>query len=141
MIRYQAKIYKDGNGFSVEFPDLPGCFSYGGTLLEAAENARETLSLYLEEARDPQWVIPRAKNHRGKNYEWITPFEDVAIPLMIRQARLKHGLSQKDLAQLLEMSFQQLQKLETPGKSNPTVKTLAAISDALQETLEIKLTA
>jgi antitoxin HicB len=141
MIRYQAKIYKDGRRFSVEFPDLPGCFSEGTTYEDASKNAREALSLFLEEARDPFWQIPDAKTRQGKGFEWITPYEDVAIPLMIRQARIKHGLTQKELAKLLEISFQQLQKLETPGKSNPTVKTLAAISAALNETLEIKLAA
>lgn len=141
MIQYQAKIYKDGKRFSVEFPDLPGCFSEGSTYEKALENAREALSHYLEEARDPQWLIPHPRSRAGKDYEWITPDEDVAIPLMIRQARMKHGLSQKELAQLLKVSFQQVQKLETPGKSNPTVKTLAAISKALDEKLEIKLVA
>jgi antitoxin HicB len=141
MIRYQAKIYKDGKRYSVEFPDLPGCFSEGPTYEDAAKKAREALSLFLEEARDPGWQIPTAKVRASKELEWIAPYEDVAIPLMIRQARMKHGLSQKELAKLLGISFQQLQKLETPGKSNPTVKTLAAISAALNETLEIRLAA
>jgi predicted RNase H-like HicB family nuclease/DNA-binding XRE family transcriptional regulator len=141
MIRYQAKIYKDGERFSVEFPDLPGCFSDGKNKEEAKKNAREALSLYLEEARDPQCAIPKAKNRRGKDYEWITPHEDVAIPLMIRHARLKHGLSQQRLAVLLGMSVQQLQKLEMPVKSNPTVKTLVLISETLHEVLEINLAA
>ena len=141
MIRYQARIYKDGKRFSVEFPDLPGCFSEGASHDEAMKNARESLSLYLEEARDPKWHVPTPKHRSAKSYIWIAPHEDVAIPLMIRQARVKHGLSQKDLAQLLGISFQQLQKLETPGKSNPTVRTLAAISRALHERLEISLVA
>ncbi|MGK5086706.1 type II toxin-antitoxin system HicB family antitoxin [Bdellovibrionota bacterium FG-2] len=141
MIRYQAKIYQDGKRFSVEFPDLPGCFSDGATFEEARENAREAVSLYLEEARDPKWEVPEPRVRQGKELEWITPSEDVAIPLMIRQARLKHGLSQRDLAKLLKMTVQQLQKLETPGKSNPTVRTLAAITEVLDEKLEIKLIA
>jgi len=141
MIKYQAKIYKDGKRFSVEFPDLPGCFSDGDTKQEARENAREALSLYLEEARNPKWRIPQAKARRGSHYEWIVPYEDVAIPLMIRQARKKHGLSQRALAKKLGMTVQQLQKLETPGKSNPTIKTLANISQALDEQLEIWLAA
>ncbi len=65
----------------------------------------------------------------------------MAISLMIRQARRRHGMSQRELAGKLGMSVQQLQKLETPGKSNPTVKTLAAISEALSEELEIRLVA
>ncbi len=141
MIRYQAKIYKDGKRYSVEFPDLPGCFSDGTTKEEAMENAREALSLRLEEARDPKWQVPQPRPHRSKHYYWVVPYEDVAIPLMIRQARLKHGLSQKQLAREIGITFQQLQKLETPGKSNPTVKTLVAISEALGGELDIRLAA
>ena len=141
MIKFQAKIYKDGNRYSVEFPDLPGCFSDGGTLEEAKEYAREALSLYLEEARDPKWIVPKAKTYKGKNYYWVSAHEEVAIPLMIRNARLKHGFSQREFAKLLKMSVQQLQKLETPGKSNPTVRTLVQISKALDEEIVITLAA
>lgn len=141
MIRYQAHIYQDDNRYSVEFPDLPGCFSDGKDFEEATQHAREALSLYLEEARDPAWDVPEARTHSGKEYVWIQPDEDVAIPLMIRQARLKHQISQQKIASALGVTVQQIQKLETPGKSNPTVKTLAAISRVLHENLEIRLMA
>jgi len=141
VIKYQAKIYKDGKSYSVEFPDLPGCFSSGETKAEAVKFAKDALSLWFEEARDPKWDIPKATSRKGKDYHWIAPHEDVAIPLMIRQARLKHGYSQREFAKLLKMSVQQLQKLETPGKSNPTVKTLVLISQALNEEFSIKLAA
>ncbi|HLG18340.1 MAG TPA: helix-turn-helix domain-containing protein [Bdellovibrionota bacterium] len=141
MIRYQAKIYKDGTRYSVEFPDLPGCFSDGATRDEARRNAREAMSLYLEEARDPKWDLPRSKVRRSKRYEWVTPYEDVLIPLLIRQERRRHGLTQKELAKRIGITFQQLQKLETPGKSNPTVKTLVTISEALGENIDIRLAA
>lgn len=141
MIQYQALIERDGRGYLVSFPDLPGCVTEGRTKDEAHKNAREALSLFLEEARDPRWEVPVPRRRRAAKYEWIRPFADVAIPLMIRQARARHGLSQRQLAKRLGVSVQQLQKLETPGKSNPTVKTLAAISDALDENLQIQLVA
>lgn len=142
MIRYQARIMIDKpSGYKVDFPDLPGCLTHGKTKKEALKNAREALSLYIEDARDPTWDIPKAKHRKNKNLTWITPEVDVAIPLMIRQARRKQGLSQKQLAKLLGITFQQLQKLETPGKSNPTVKTLEAISHALNGELFFKLAA
>ncbi len=141
MIRYQALIEKDGSRYSVSFPDLPGCFSSGDTRDDAAENAREALSLYLEEARDPKWDVPKPNARKSRRYVWLRPFVDVAIPLMIRQARLSHGLTQTQLAKRLQITLQQLQKLETPGRSNPTVKTLAAISEALEAALEISLVA
>jgi len=139
MIKYQAKIKKDGRGYLVEFPDLKGCFTYATSKAKALESARESLSLYLEESLDPKWKIPTPKKRRGSNYIWITPFADVAIPIMIRKIRQKHKKTQKELANLLGITYQQLQKLETPGKSNPTVKTLAEISKVLNEEFQIKL--
>jgi len=34
--------------FSVFFPDVPGCFSAGDSLLEAIKNAREAIELHFE---------------------------------------------------------------------------------------------
>lgn len=141
MIKYQAKIKKDGKAYSVEFPDLPGCLSMGTTLDEAKEMAADALSLYLEEARDPKWEVPKPKNRKGKDYFWIQPDTTVGIPLLLRQKRLESGFSQSQLAKKLGMTTQQLQKLETPGKSNPTVKTLSKISEILNTNLEINLVA
>ena len=141
MIYYQLKVHKEDGAYWGEFQDLPGCFTQGDSKEDLLENACEVLSLYLEDARDPKWNIPKARKRAGKQYIWVSPFEDVAIPLMIRQARIKKGLKQRQLANLSGLSLQQIQKLETPGKSNPTVKALSAISRALQEQLEIKLIA
>ena len=58
MLKYKANIEKDGDGYSVTFPDLPGCLSSGHSLEEAKENAIEALDLYLEEANDPKWPLP-----------------------------------------------------------------------------------
>ena len=138
MIKYQAKIYKDGTSYSVEFPDLPGCFSMGGNLKEAKEMAAEALSLYLEEARDSKWELPKAKSRRSKGYYWIQAHFDVSIAILIRHARLENNLTQFQLAKKVGITVQQLQKLETPGKSNPTVKTLVAISEALDQDLNIQ---
>ena len=48
MIQYQAVIEKDGTGYSVSFPDLPGCFSAGDTVEEAFDNAREAIEAFCE---------------------------------------------------------------------------------------------
>ncbi len=46
---YTAIVERAGSGFSVYFPDVPGCVSAGRTELEAFENAEEALSLHLAE--------------------------------------------------------------------------------------------
>lgn len=44
---YPAIVEQAGEGFSVFFPDLPGCVSAGRTLQEAAVNAEEALAGHL----------------------------------------------------------------------------------------------
>lgn len=46
-VMYPAIIERAGEGFSVFFPDLPGCTSYGATVTEAALNAEEALDGHL----------------------------------------------------------------------------------------------
>ena len=38
---------EDGGGFLVEYPDLPGCISDGGTPREAVQNGRDAVKAYL----------------------------------------------------------------------------------------------
>jgi len=44
---YPAVFEKTATGYSVFFPDLPGCFTVGETLEEAHTMAREALGLHL----------------------------------------------------------------------------------------------
>ncbi|HEY5721891.1 MAG TPA: type II toxin-antitoxin system HicB family antitoxin [Allosphingosinicella sp.] len=53
---YPAIIERAGKGYSVYFPDLPGCSSAGGTIQEVARNAEEALAGHLlvsAQHRDP----------------------------------------------------------------------------------------
>ena len=43
---YPAVFHKEGNSFWVEFPDLEGCQSFGDTLEEVFDNAKEALAAY-----------------------------------------------------------------------------------------------
>ena len=42
----------EGGGYSISFPDLPGCWSDGATPEEAIENGRDALSSWLAVARE-----------------------------------------------------------------------------------------
>jgi predicted RNase H-like HicB family nuclease len=59
-VYYPAIIERAGSGFSVFFPDLPGCTSAGDTVQEAARGAEEALAGHIlvtaehgEELSDP----------------------------------------------------------------------------------------
>lgn len=59
-MHYPAVIYKDKNSsFGVVFPDLPGCYSAGDTINEAAENAAEALQFYIDDILEDGDNIPK----------------------------------------------------------------------------------
>lgn len=47
VVHYPAIIERAGAGYSVFFPDLPGCTSAGATLQEVARNVEEALAGHL----------------------------------------------------------------------------------------------
>ena len=46
-VSYPAVFEPSGEGYSVYFPDLPGCISYGNSYEEAQKEAEDTLSIHL----------------------------------------------------------------------------------------------
>jgi antitoxin HicB len=50
---------EDGGGYSISFPDLPGCWSDGATPEEAVENGRDALRSWLAVAEEFDGPIPR----------------------------------------------------------------------------------
>lgn len=47
-------IEEPEGGYSVEIPELPGCFTEGDSLAEALANAREAIECYLDPDEFPQ---------------------------------------------------------------------------------------
>lgn len=44
---YQAVLTPDEDGYSVEVPDLPGCFTHGDTIEDALFMAADAMSTYV----------------------------------------------------------------------------------------------
>ena len=136
---YYARIRKQrGGGHLVEFPDLPGCLTEGDSLREALENAREALSGWLFVAIKHGDEIPASRIRRGRDYHQVVPDLDVTIPLAILSARKRRGLTQQQVAHALGISQQAYRKLEMPGRSNPTLKTLERLGGVLGLELQLK---
>lgn len=49
----------DDDGISVEFPNLPGCFTFGTTTQEAIDRAKEAMALHLSSMEDDYEEIPQ----------------------------------------------------------------------------------
>ena len=55
---YPALFMIEEVGYSVIVPDLPGCFTQGDTIEEAAEMAKEAMGLYLEDTPEEEYAKP-----------------------------------------------------------------------------------
>ncbi|EMO25390.1 hypothetical protein LEP1GSC170_1247 [Leptospira interrogans serovar Bataviae str. HAI135] len=68
MISYPAVLTEDeqGGGYTVEFPDLPGCITEGDTLEQALGYAKDALSLYLESIDSRKLPIPQPSKNRAR---------------------------------------------------------------------------
>lgn len=59
---YPAIVHKEDDGFWIQFPDLPGCYSDGDTLEELLENAEEALGSFLAVKMEYGEAIPEASD-------------------------------------------------------------------------------
>lgn len=138
---YPATITLDpeDNSYLVEFPDLPGCITEGETLTEAKSNGREALTGYLSSLFERNLQIPAPSTVHNKDIHFIEPEAGVAIPVILKQLRENSKLTQSDVATVLGISYQAYQRLERPGKSNPTVKTLERLARVFHKSLHLEL--
>lgn len=56
---YPAIFTKEEVGFSVRFPDLPGCYTEGNTIEEAYKMSASAIGLYAQN-EDGEFVFPQA---------------------------------------------------------------------------------
>lgn len=125
MIMYPARIWKESNtSYSVEFPDLPGCFSSGRSLAEAKVHAEEALTAYLESLDSRRISIPEASCISGPDMYPVAPPLNVSFAIALKQEREKLGLTQKEVAQKMGVAWSAYQRIENPRKTNPTLSTI-----------------
>lgn len=125
MKTYPAHIWKEENNtYSVEFPDLPGCFSWGETLEEAKAQAEEALTGYLESLDSRRLTIPEASSRAGNEIYPIAPNLNVSFAITLKQEREKQGLTQKEVAKKMGVAWSAYQRIENPRKTNPTLSTI-----------------
>jgi antitoxin HicB len=125
-MKYIAKLTQEDGRWLVDFPDCPGCQTFGNTKEEALAMAAEALEGWLETHLEYGDVPPRPRAHRGGVAIDVRTGLDVAIQL--RWLRDHLGLTQAELAKKVGVSQQQIAKLEN-ASSNPTIRTLTQLTD------------
>lgn len=140
ILTYPAKIrhIAADKAYLVEFPDLPGCLTEGDTLDAAKQNAKEALTGYLSSIFERNLKIPDPSALKGRNIYEIEPEPEVAVPILLKRLRETRKLTQGDIAKVLGISYQAYQRLEKPGKSNPTIKTLERLAKVYNKDLRLE---
>ena len=138
-MKYIALIKKSNNAYLAEFPDIPNINTYGKTIQEALQNAREALNGCLESDFERGFTLPKPGQKKYRNSYSIDVEPHIALAYQLR--KIRNGMSQSEIARKLGISYQAYQKLENPRRCNPTVKTLEKISEVFGKHLVIALRA
>lgn len=134
---YFARITKDGRGYSVVFPDCPGCQTCGDDRDDARRMARDALDGWLAASLIAGDIPPRPAHAKGTP---IAVAPRLASALQLRWVRDELGLTQRELAARVGVSQQQIAKLENPD-ANPTLGTLEKVAEALGLRLDVTISA
>ncbi len=132
---YYAKVHKNKDGYWSEFPEFDTPGSEGQNLEELHQNSLEALEGILESLFDHKCEIPLPTVREGRGWLALNVDDSIAIPIIFRQLRLANNLTLKQMAKNLDIAYQSYQVLETPGKANPTIKTLRRIAEVFDITI------
>ena len=108
----------------------------------AEEMAIEALSVGLDADFERGFRLPPAHKPRvtrGERAVFIPLDSEVRTAYLLREWRKRAGLSQKEIAKKLGITYQAYQRMERPGRSNLTVATLDRIACALNRQLTIEM--
>lgn len=122
-MKYYAKIKEERDGsFSVDFPYLNGCLTFGRTKAEAKNKAHEALNLWLAKMceGDDRFKIPEPRKPRSeKNSGYYYPInveQCVAKAVSMKQLRTASKMSRAQMARKFCMSPREyLLEYETSG--------------------------
>jgi antitoxin HicB len=137
MLKYPAIFTPEESGFSIEFPDFPGCFSQGENLDEALAMAEEALNGHIRCLIEMNANIPESSEIQGENIHYISVEPEIAIPILLQNIRKKESLSQSEVARRINIAYQSYQRLEKVKGFNASIKTLSKIAKVLGKRLDV----
>ena len=133
MISYPAKFEKAAEGgYVVEFIDIPSCVTEGDTLEEAKAMAKEALSAMLYSLDSRKKSIPKPSIIKKRNIHYIEPELKIAFAITLKKERERMGLSQKDVAEQLNVNWTYYQRIENPRRTNPTLGTIEKLQSVFK---------
>jgi predicted RNase H-like HicB family nuclease len=132
--RHTAVFERDDEGnWLVGFPEFAGLQTYGRSLRQAQDSARDALALWLNKAIDDVEVVPQFKlaDDAGKRLEVALEARHVAEAAMYDAYRrleefivagTESGLTRREMGAMVGLSFQRIQQIHDRLVEQGTVK-------------------
>ncbi len=92
-MEYPAYITKDEDCFLVNFPDLEGCLTYGDTIEEAKDNAKEALNGCLMVLVESKIDFLQPSDLKGDNVYYIPVEKAVEHSINLSKRRKELNLT------------------------------------------------
>ena len=97
--------------------------------------AKETLTGFFQSVDARKLKLPKPSKLKDDEVVYIEPETPVAFAMWLRQQREALGLSQSDVAKKLGIKYQTYQRIESPSKTNPTLKTILRVEKVFNQKL------
>jgi len=132
---YTATAERSGKWWAVEVPDVPGAFTQGRNLKEAAEMAREAVALLLDVSEDeieidlqpklPETTTTALEDFQARRVarEEAEEAERSAQETAARALLTEAGLSVRDAGVVLGISYQRVAQLAPAGEAKVRTAT------------------
>ena len=134
-MKYHFKIHKEDDSFWAECLELEGCLTQADTIEELYGMMQEALNLYISEPEDSKRLanLPDELIRKSKNVIEVSVDAEIAFSFLVRYHRIKHGMTQHQVAKKLGFdNINSYQRLERK-KCNPNLKTLSRIKAIFPE--------
>lgn len=134
-MKYHFKTHKENNGFWAECIELEGCYTQARSQAELRKNMAEALNLFLSEPSDSSVIFPLPKKSiSGANMVSVAVEPKIAFAFYLRRARLKRGLTQKEVTKRLGLkNLYSYQRLENAKTANPELATIIQLRQVFPE--------
>ena len=83
---------EEGDGYLIEYPDLPGCMSDGETIIDAITNGKDAVHTWLIAAKEAGRDVPEPQQIEIQSGKWVQRVPKSLHAKLSKQAR-REGVS------------------------------------------------
>lgn len=137
MLNYPAGLKPDGDGYLVEFRDIPEAITSGRTKEEALEMAQDALATAMEFYFEDKRTVPApSKAKRGESLVELPP--SLAAKVLLLNLMIEQGVTAASLARRLDTTPQTVTRIVDIHHATK-IDTLSEAFRALGKRLELRV--